>query len=325
MVQAFDRAGGAKFTIGYRATRREDGRLGVVGGVATDRSGHVYVLDSENDRVQVFDASDGRHLASFGDPAVSDLVGGDPGTGAGISAGGIAVSQPSADRAPVVFVADAVHDRVVRFALDPVTLRPAEPAQTSAPGLGLAAPQGLTLDPAGARLYVADDDNHRIVVLDPLSLDPVAQFGSFGTGLGQFRNPYDVAVDSHGQLYVADNLNNRVDVFDAATFAPVTRFGRSGYGPGVGNFEIVRAVGALTDLPGGGVGAADTANDRVEVFDAAGSIIAAWGMAGRGPGYVTRPRGVAIGPGGGLAVADSFDQRIELFAADGTYTGQRAQ
>src|SRR3954468_3657715 len=120
VVQAFDATGAPKFTIGFRAGRREPGRLGVVGGVATDRSGHVYVLDSENERVQVFDASDGHYLAGFGDASVFDLLGGSPATGAGISAGGIAVSQPAADGAPVVFVADQGRDRVVRFVLDPI-------------------------------------------------------------------------------------------------------------------------------------------------------------------------------------------------------------
>src|SRR3954471_11936126 len=105
-VQAFAADGTYLFAFGSRAVRRESGRLGVVGGVATDRSGHVYVLDSENDRVQIFDASDGHYLASFGDGSVFDLVGGDSATGAGISAGGIAVSQPTAHVAPVVFVAD---------------------------------------------------------------------------------------------------------------------------------------------------------------------------------------------------------------------------
>src|SRR4051794_15321570 len=323
VVQAFDPTGAPKFTIGFRAGRREPGRLGVVGGVATDRSGHVYVLDSENERVQVFAASDGRHVASFGDATMFDLVGGNPATGAGISASGIAVNQPSSDVAPVVYVADQGFDRVDRFVLDPVTLTPTGPPQTTAPGVGLAAPQGLALDPAGTRLFVADDDNHRIVVLDPASLGSIGQFGSFGTGPGQFRNPYDVAVDGRSQLYVADNLNGRGDVFAAGSFGFLTTFGRPAYGPGVGNLEIVRAVGALTDLPGGGVATADTANNRVQVFDASGAVSAAWGLAGRGPGYLTRPRGVALAPNGSLAVADSFDQRIELFAADGTYAGQR--
>src|SRR3954466_1104442 len=48
VVQAFDATGTFRFSFGARATRREAGRLGVVGGIATDRSGHVYVLDAEN-------------------------------------------------------------------------------------------------------------------------------------------------------------------------------------------------------------------------------------------------------------------------------------
>src|SRR4051794_25955733 len=289
VVQAFDPTGAPKFTIGFRAGRREPGRLGVVGGVATDRSGHVYVLDSENDRVQVFGASDGRYLASFGDATIFNLVGGNPDSGAGISASGIAVNQPAPDAAPVVYVADQGFDRVDRFVLDPATLTPTGPPQTTAPELGLAAPQGLALDPAGTRLFVADDDNHRIVVLDPTSLGAIGRFGSFGTGPGQFRNPYDVAVDGRSQLYVADNLNGRVDVFDAGSFAFRTTFGHPAYGPGVGNLEIVRAVGALTDLPGGGVATADTANNRVQVFDAGGVVSAAWAPPAPGPGTPPPP------------------------------------
>src|SRR3954454_11635631 len=53
VVQAFDPAGAPKLPLGQRATRGEPGRLGVLGGVATDRSGHVYALDAENKRVQI--------------------------------------------------------------------------------------------------------------------------------------------------------------------------------------------------------------------------------------------------------------------------------
>lgn len=60
VVQAFARNGTFRFRVGVRAARREPGRLGVVGGLAVDRSGHLYVLDSDNERVQVFSATDGR-------------------------------------------------------------------------------------------------------------------------------------------------------------------------------------------------------------------------------------------------------------------------
>ncbi len=322
VIQAFAPDGTFRFAFGSRASRREPGRLGVVGGVAVDRSGHVYVLDAENDRVQVFDAADGTFRAAFGDATIFDLTSDTvPGPNGGISASGLTVWQATPASAPVVFVADQGNDRVERFVLDPVTLAPTGPPQLSAPSLGLSFPQGITTDPGGTRLYVADDDNHRVVVLDPQTLQLVAQVGSFGTGPGQFQNPYDVAVDARPpfQLYVADNLNNRVGVFDAATLASVGTFGGFGRTPGL--FSIVRAVGAVADDPRGGVDVADTANNRIQALDAGGAVLGAWGIAGRGAGYVTRPGGVAFDPAGGIAVADTFDHRISRFDADGTWGG----
>lgn len=319
-VQAFSRDGSFRFAIGSRAQRREPGRLGVVGGVATDRTGHLYVLDSENDRVQVFDTSDGHYLSSFGDSTIFDLVSGDPQIGAGISASGIAVDQRPGGP-PVVFVADATKDRVVRLTLDPTTLTPVGSPTFADPGL--AAPQGLTLDPAGTKLYVADDQHDRVLVLDPQSLALVAAVGSHGTGPAQFDAPYDVAVDARQppRLYVGDNLNNRVVIFDANTLGFLGTFGGFGRTPGL--FSIVRAVGALADDPRGGVLVADSANNRIQSLAADGSVLAAWGLAGRSPGYVSRPRGVTFAPDGQtIAVADTFNHRIERFDPDGSFGGQ---
>ena len=244
-----------------------------------------------------------------------------PGPNGGISASGITVRQATPSSSPIVFVADQGNDRVERFVLDPVTLAPAGPPQLSAPALGLSFPQGIAIHPDGTRLYVADDDNHRVVVLDPDSLAMISQVGSLGTGPGQFQNPYDVAVDARPpfQLYVADNLNNRVDVFDAATLASVGTFGGFGRTPGL--FSIVRAVGAIADDPRGGVDVADTANNRIQALDATGEVLGAWGIAGRGAGYLTRPAGAAFDAAGGIAVADTFDHRISRWDADGTWTG----
>src|SRR4051812_7836452 len=154
VVQAFSADGVPKFSIGFQASRREPGRLGVVGGVATDRSGHLYVLDAENERVQVFDAGDGHVLTQFGDATVFDLLGGDPASiGGGRSASGIAVAQAPGG-APVVYVADQGKERVERFELSPTTLQPTGPPTVSPATVDLAAPQGIALDPAGARVFV---------------------------------------------------------------------------------------------------------------------------------------------------------------------------
>src|SRR4051812_16017939 len=319
VVQSFGRDGTMRGQFGARAIRREAGRLGTVGGIATDRDGRVYVLDSENDRVQVFTPA-GNVITSWGDSTLFDLSTNPDLVTAGISASGLAVAQSAPGAAPVVYVADQGKDRVDRFQLDPATLDPVGQPVFSDPGLGLAAPQGVALDPAATRVYVADDDNDRVVVVTPDTLAFVSQVGSRGTGPGQFQNPYDVAVDGAGQLYVGDNLNNRVDVFDAATLGFKATFG--GFGRLVGGFSIVRSVGGLADDPRGGVDVADTANNRIQALDAAGDVLAAWGVAGRGAGYVTRPGGVAFTPDGGIAAADTFDHRIERFSADGAFAGQ---
>lgn len=327
VVQAFAADGTFKFSAGFPAARGEDGRLGVTGGVATDRSGHVYVLDAQYDRIQVFDASDGRFLARFGDASTLDLLGGNPASiGGGRSASGLAVAQ-SPGGPPVVYVADQGNERVAKFILDPTTLQPTGAPSFSPAAVDLSAPQGVALDPSGTRVYVADDDHHRVVVLRADTLEQIGAVGSFGTGPGQMENPYDVAVDAHdpNRLFVADNQNHRVDVFDAGSLAFLQTLGGYGYGPGLGHMAVVRSVGALTDVPGGGVDVADTANDRMQAFGADGSLQAIWGVSGRGPGYFTRPRGVAFAPDGGIAVADSFDERIGLFASDGTWAGLRGQ
>jgi len=326
VVQAFDGQGNFLFSVGSRAPRGENGRLGVVGGVAVDQSNHLFVLDSENDRVQVFDASNGQFISTFGSSSVFNLMSGSPSTGAGISASGIAVYQ-SAQGAPIaIYVADTGNDRVERFSVDPNSLLPTGAPLISPPGLGLSAPQGLTVDATGSRVYVADDDNARIVVIDANNLGGLMAGGT--PPPSQFAyNPYDVSIDgsSPPKLYVADNLNGAVQVFDATTLQYLTKFGTQAYGPGTGNLQIVRALGAVPGTLGNGTAVTDTANNRIQTFDATGAVTAAWGIAGRGPGYVTRPRGVAFTPSGGVAIADSFDQRIALFAPDGTYVGQRGR
>ena len=60
----------------------------------------------------------------------------------------------------------------------------------------------------------------------------------------------------------------------------------------------------------------------METFAPDGGPTAAWGIAGRGPGYVTRPEGVAIDAGGTVHVADTLDDRIERLGLDGAYLGQ---
>jgi sugar lactone lactonase YvrE len=317
VVQAFDGGGVPAFSFGGRAVRREPGRLGVVGGLALDRQGRVYVLDSENDRVQIFSADDGRYISGFGDASAFNVSSDGQRDDTGIPAGGIAVSQGAAGSPVVVFVADSGNDRIARFELDAGSLQPGPARYTS--GLGIKRPQGAGVDPSGDRLFVPDNQNHRLLVLDSRTLAKVGEVGRFGSLPGEFKFPYDVAVDAANQAYVGDNINGRVNVFDANALTLRGTFGGNGFR--VGRFSIVRAVATNPVDRAGGVWVADTANNRIQRLSAEGGVTSAWGIAGRGPGYFTRARGVAYRADGTIAVADTFAHRAAVIAPDGTYLG----
>ena len=61
----------------------------------------------------------------------------------------------------------------------------------------------------------------------------------------------------------------------------------------------------------------DTFNNRVEIFDADGKFIRAFGKAGDGPGYFARPKGIAIDSDGHVWVADAVQDRVQVFTPEG--------
>ena len=100
--------------------------------------------------------------------------------------------------------------------------------------------------------------------------------------------------------------------------------------------EYVREVSLAADPAGapGGMAidaagtlyVADTKNDRIRVFDAAGKPVGTWGSAGTGPGQF-RFQGagfwgdVALGPDGNLYVLDTFNNRVQVLARTGRSSG----
>ena len=258
----------------------------------------VYVADQYNDRIQVFRLTQSAS-GDRGSPVLPDG----------------AQSEPDVVPVPIPTVRWGVFgDCSATGCASPVF------------NLVLNKPQGVAVDPrpddAGRRhVFVADDDNHRVLEYLPDG-SYVRQIGGYGIGAGQFRFPYDVGIDASAtrQLYVADNNNHRVQVFDAATLAFKRAWG--GFGADPGQLEFPRALGALADDPIGGVAVTDTAGNRVQTFDALGTLTARWGIAGRGPGYVTRPGGIAVDASGMVHVADTFADRLERLGADGAYRGQ---
>lgn len=186
-------------------------------GVAADASGHVYVSDYGNHRVQKFRVQGGtvQHLSSWGTQ----------GTAIGQFHGpyGIAL-DPAGD----VWVADSHNHRLQKFNGNGVLLQSIGSMGTG-PGQFII-PTGITFDRLGAyyvsetnsdpsNLAAGDIQHQRIQKFSATGAFEM-QWGSLGERGGQFRLPLTLAVDANNFAYVSDYYNTRLQKFDLS--APAT-------------------------------------------------------------------------------------------------------
>lgn len=164
---------------------------------------------------------------------------------------------------------------------------------------GLRAPQGVALDTANHRLFVADDGNNRVLVFaldaDNNLATTTAAFvlgqtnfasSTSATTQGGLWGPVGLAYDPVSQrLFVDDFQNNRIMVFDVATSTISNGenaehvLGQSGFTTGFSNFTAPNQNGfwgpwgVAYDAISQRLFVSDIENDRVMVFDVATSTI----------------------------------------------------
>ena len=172
-------------------------------------------------------------------------------------------------------------------------------------------PTGLAMDDSD-RLFAADSGMKRVLVFSP---DHKVE-GVIDRGL---MAPAGLAIDNENRLlYVADPEQDQVFVYDAdPPFKKIRAIGTPGKGhtlttPG----DFSKPIGVAVDKEGY-LYVTDTWNNRVEVFDADGNFIRAWGKAGDGPGYLARPKGIAIDGDGHVWITDSVQERVQLYTPEG--------
>jgi len=151
-------------------------------------------------------------------------------------------------------------------------------------------PFGIALDAKG-NIYVTNvypsQDGFNVVKFNSRG-KYLATIGSAGNGDGQFNDPEGIAIDSAGNIYVVDSGNNRVEKFSKHGVYQ-SQFGSSGSGNGQFNFPVGIAFGA-----GGEIYVTDVSNNRVEEFDSKGSYLGQFGSYGQGNGEFISPLGIAI-------------------------------
>jgi DNA-binding beta-propeller fold protein YncE len=171
-------------------------KTAVIGTIAMDREGFLYVGDNESGQIFVYDA-DLKLKLKFGERGSGQ---GDFQSISGIAADTESIVVVDQQITPAVQVFDR-HGNFVRgwgkhdMGVDNFSL-----------------PEGVALDAKG-RVVVVDALRHEIKLFDREGKF-IDRFGGLGKRLGQVSFPSGVAIDAQGRIFVAERGNDRVQVFE---------------------------------------------------------------------------------------------------------------
>jgi YD repeat-containing protein len=291
--------GAPTYASAFGSTGTANGQFKQPAGIARAADGTLWIVDSENSRVQHFSAA-GAYLGKFGTA----------GTGNG------QLDRPvdiEIDAAGNIWIANAGSDRIEKFSSTGTYL-----AKFGSYGSGngqFNSPEGIAIDAKGY-IWVADTRNNRIQKFTAGG-SFVKAIGSAGSGQGQLLEPAGIDVGPGGGVLVADWENNRVVVFSEEG-AFVRQFGIEGYGDGEFRGPVAIDVDANGD-----VWVSDERNERVEQFDQEGNYLAQFGAEGTGAGEMdlTYPMGIVSGPEGDLWITDSGNDRVQRWETAGVLPG----
>lgn len=263
-------------------------------------SNFVFVADTENSRIQVWDRALTNRLFMLGGGSDTNFS----------KPRGVAVSRDGVRLA----VADTARQRVRVFAVNPTNGVLSALATFGSYGTETSQfndPIAVAFGLAG-ELYVADSQqsgtcNNRVQVFNA-DYSFNQQFGIAGSLEGQFNRLLGIGMGGDGTLFAADGANHRVQSFVAgATYA-----GKLGvYGTAPGQFN--RVWDAQPGV-GGLLYAADLYNKRIQVLDVSNpySIKAVGVYSNAGAlGAFNLPQSAAPAPDANvLYVADTYNSRV---------------
>ena len=302
--------------------------------LAFDAGGNLFFADTYNHcirrvdaRTQVITTVAGTGEAGFsgdGGPATQALL-----------------NQPYGvvvDRGGTIYFADRLNRRVRRVDASGIvtTLAGDGSGKFSGDGgpaaaAGLAEPNGLALDAAGEKLFIADVADHRVRVVD-LARGTIGTFA----GTGEGRHDGDggpaaqagvfgaraVAFAPDGSLYVMERQGSSLRLVRGGVIETVAGTGARGYAGDGGDaraavFDAPKEMAVDAD---GTVFIVDTENHAIRRIDPRTWIvttIAGNGTAGPGgdggpaqTAGLARPHGATIGPDGAVYIGDSENHRI---------------
>ena len=304
----------------------------------------LYVVDSENNRLKIYELTGGSNCSSGNDEIIDDEVCFDENFGTSGNDDGefdiptdLAINKDNGD----IYVVDSDNNRVQKFESDGDYDNLEFGSSSSGDDEYLGLPTAIAIDRKSDYIYVADSTTDSISAFDDKG-NFQFNFGDGGSSDAEFRDPSGMVVnDSDQMLYVADTDNNRIQVFeltdgdncpsgtdeiinDQVCF--VKDFGSSGNDEG----EFDKPEGLAYDDDNDLLYVADTDNNRIQVFEiVSGStcpsgtdkivngvcFVEEFGSSGSGDGQFSSPAGISLDlENGKLYVADTDNHRIQILS-----------
>ena len=210
---------------------RQEGQFSEPAALDCGPDGRIYVADTRNSRIQVFD-QEGKFELAFGERGGK--------TGQLDAPEGIVVNSSG-----IIYVADTGNDRIQMFNKSGIfflsfgSRSRTKKGQVPADGT-FSRPTALALN-SKEQLYVLDSGNNRIQIFDEKGKH-LASIGKQGDQYRQFDNPVDIALDDEDYLYVADQGNHRIQVIPPKGEQSPIPIVFGSVGMGYAQFQTITAV-----------------------------------------------------------------------------------
>jgi sugar lactone lactonase YvrE len=306
--------------------------------IAMDRSGNVYIVDRDSQRILRVNAKNGVLTTVAGNGVMGYSGDGGPALKASLANPmGMTIGRDGS-----LFIADQGNHRIRK--VDAVTGMISTVAGNGSQGLSgdggpateasLNSPTGIAMDAEG-KLYISDTGNQRVCVVEIAKgfINTVAGTGISGFSgdrgpatMAELANPTSLAFDEEGHLYIADSDNDRVRMVDLKTgmITTVAGDGNSGLrgdgGPAVeASLRYPAGISIDQDI----LYIADTGHHLIRIVSLKTGIIASLAGSGR-PGwggdggsatkaFLSSPHGITLDPES-LYIADTDNRLIRKVA-----------
>lgn len=282
-------------------------------GAAFGKDGRVYVADTGNNRVVVFDR-EGRYLFQFGTFGV-----GKPAPGGVFSWKPGRFNYPTdvaSDDEGNIYVADFRNDQIQVFDPEGRFLR-VFPDRARLVGKGASGQDGTgiavtSLAVDDGRVYATDQYQVVVFGTDGALLE---QFGKPGSGPADLDHPNGIAVGPNSTLAISDSNHNRVIGVTPSgklVWAIGQHFGDVTVDQG-GELEVPRG---LTYTERGSIIVADAMASRLFRLTGTGRMEGSFGQRGDAPGELNFPTDVDS-LGDRLVVAEKGNNRVQVLVLEG--------